>query len=41
MVTSQMQKPQRASSDKATGGRLFVLDVSGGRVFSVNPDGSR
>ena len=21
-------------------GRLFVLDVSGGRVFSMNPDGS-
>jgi hypothetical protein len=21
-------------------GRLFVLDLSGGRVFSINPDGS-
>jgi hypothetical protein len=23
-----------------TAGRLFVLDLSGGRVFSMNPDGS-
>jgi hypothetical protein len=26
--------------DETTFGRLFVLDVSGGRVLSVNPDGS-
>ena len=30
----------RASSDRAALGRLFVLDISGNRVFSVNPDGS-
>jgi DNA-binding beta-propeller fold protein YncE len=29
-----------ASSDRAALGRLFVLDLSGNRVFSVNPDGS-
>jgi sugar lactone lactonase YvrE len=28
-------------ADKDTGGRLFILDLSGGgRIFSVNPDGS-
>jgi hypothetical protein len=27
-------------SNEATVGRLFVLDVSGGRIFSVNTDGS-
>ncbi len=27
-------------SPKATSGRLFFLDVGGGRVFSSNPDGS-
>jgi Low-density lipoprotein receptor repeat class B len=29
-----------ASDGKATLGRLFVLDLSGGRIFSVNADGS-
>ena len=28
------------ANNKATVGRLFVLDLSGGRVLSVNPDGS-
>src|SRR5438093_13507597 len=28
------------SGSKATVGRLFVLDLSGGRVFSLNADGS-
>src|SRR5919197_3108107 len=32
-------KPMTASS-KATVGRLFVLDLSGGGVFSMNTDGS-
>src|SRR6476646_10590919 len=40
MLTSQTQKPQRAPSEKGTGARLFVLDLSEGRIFSVNPDGS-
>ena len=30
----------RASGDRAAPGRLFVLDLSGNRVLSVNPDGS-
>jgi len=39
-MTKQASKSKRASGAKATVGRLFVLDFSGGRVFSVNPDGS-
>ena len=33
-------KPQTPSSSKSTVGRLFFLEVSSGRVLSVNPDGS-
>src|SRR5919198_2686548 len=33
-------KPVASGSSKATVERLFVLDLSGGRVFSVNTDGS-
>jgi len=40
MITSQTQKPQRASSEKTTRTILYVLDLSGGQIFSVNPDGS-
>ena len=40
MATLQTEKPQRESGEKATGGRLLVLDLSAGRIFSVNPDGS-
>jgi DNA-binding beta-propeller fold protein YncE len=36
---SQPDSSQRASG-RAAAGRLFVLDLSGGRVFSMNPDGS-
>jgi len=32
-----MTKPQQS---RATTGRLFILDLSGGNIFSVNPDGS-
>jgi hypothetical protein len=39
MSQSQRGSSQRASGRAATG-RLFVLDLSGGRVFSMNPDGS-
>jgi hypothetical protein len=39
MSGSQRGSSQRASGPAATG-RLFVLDLSGGRVFSMNPDGS-
>src|SRR5437660_1218571 len=40
MTAIQISKPDRAAGDRAALGRLFVLDVSGRRVFSVNPDGS-
>src|SRR6201996_8102491 len=40
MVSSRMPEPQRASGDKATMGRLFLLDLSDDRVVSLNPDGS-
>src|SRR4051794_10624786 len=33
-------KPVMSGSSKATVGRLFVLDLSGGRIFSLNADGS-
>src|ERR1700745_3746344 len=39
MGQSERGSSQRASGRAATG-RLFVLDASGGRVFSMNPDGS-
>jgi DNA-binding beta-propeller fold protein YncE len=40
MVSSPMQKPRPASGDQVAGGRLFLLDLSGARVVSLNPDGS-
>jgi DNA-binding beta-propeller fold protein YncE len=40
MVSSRMQEPRRASGDKATVGRLFLLDLSDDCVVSLNPDGS-
>src|SRR4029077_12134331 len=40
MNTAQSTKPKNASEAKATGGRLFFLDASSGRVLSANPDGS-
>jgi hypothetical protein len=33
-------KPSRASGGTAAAGRLFLLDLSGGRVLSLHPDGS-
>jgi len=33
-------KKSKPASRKGPGGRLFVLDLSGGRVLSMNPDGS-
>jgi hypothetical protein len=38
-VTKASKKVREASSKQATG-RLFVLELSGGRIFTVNPDGS-
>jgi DNA-binding beta-propeller fold protein YncE len=40
MVSSEKQTPSRASGDTATGGRLFLLDLSEGSVVSLNSDGS-
>jgi DNA-binding beta-propeller fold protein YncE len=40
MSTSIVSKPGVVKSSAKTKGRLFFLDVGGGRVFSSNPDGS-
>src|SRR5712692_4324372 len=45
IMTGNLTKPQTLKSGRATGGRtavgrLVILDLSGGRVFTVNPDGS-
>jgi len=41
MSESEVSKPKPITAgSKATVGRLFVLDLSGGRVFSLNTDGS-
>jgi hypothetical protein len=40
MTATQVSKSNPAAADRAAAGRLFVLELSGGRVFSVNPDGS-
>jgi hypothetical protein len=44
-MTGNLTKPKTLESGRATGGRtavgrLVILDLSGGRVFTVNPDGS-
>jgi hypothetical protein len=39
VTEAQKAKPERASSGSTTG-LLVVLDLSGGRVFTVKPDGS-
>src|ERR1700754_4817954 len=39
-MSKQASKPKDKSVAKGTAGRLFVLDLSGGRIFTVNPDGS-
>jgi Low-density lipoprotein receptor repeat class B len=41
MTDSEVSEPKPVTSgSKATIGRLFVLDLSGGRIFSLNADGS-
>lgn len=41
MTESGLSKPKPVTSGrKATVGRLFILDLSGGRIFSLNADGS-
>jgi DNA-binding beta-propeller fold protein YncE len=39
-MTATQSRPAKTKSDQAAVGRLFVLDASGNRVLSVNPDGS-
>ena len=36
----KLEKSKRVASAAQTISRLFVLDASGGRIFTVNPDGS-
>jgi hypothetical protein len=40
MNDSQAANPEPASNDGATSGRLFILELSGGRIHSMRPDGS-
>jgi DNA-binding beta-propeller fold protein YncE len=40
MATLQSDASQRAQTGKSTGGRLFLLELSGDRIHSMNPDGS-
>jgi DNA-binding beta-propeller fold protein YncE len=40
MSATQAYPSGRASSGKTATGRVFVLDLSGGHVLSLNPDGS-
>jgi len=40
MTEVQISESARASAGRAPADRLFVLDLSGNRVLSVNPDGS-
>src|SRR6266852_3163841 len=39
-MTATQSLPAKTKSGQAAAGRLFVLDLSGGRIFSVNPDGT-
>jgi DNA-binding beta-propeller fold protein YncE len=40
MATIQSDASQRAQSGKSTVGRLFLIELSGDRIHSMNPDGS-
>ena len=40
MSSSAAKSKSSKGTTKATAGRLFVLDLSDGRVLSCNPDGS-
>jgi len=37
MTETQTPKPKRASNRQTAAGRLFLLELSGGRVLSLNP----
>ncbi len=40
MTKLKSSESPRSVGDRAAPGRLFVLEISGNRIFSVNPDGS-
>src|SRR5262245_45960678 len=40
MTQQQTSRSSATATTETTTDRLFVLDLSGGRVFSINPDGS-
>jgi hypothetical protein len=40
MSVTKASKTKRETSGKAAVGRLFIIDLSGGRIFTTNPDGS-
>ena len=40
MTALKSSKSERASVGQVPTGRLFVLEASGNRVLSLNPDGS-
>jgi hypothetical protein len=40
MTTLEQTAPEKAPSSVISSGRLFLLELSGGRVHSMNPDGS-
>src|SRR5215467_15818643 len=40
MTQPQTSRTAGAAATETATDRLFVLDLSGGRVFSINPDGS-
>ena len=40
MTKPQDSKAKPASGSNAAVGRLYVLDIGGGIIFTVNPDGS-
>src|SRR5262245_6348419 len=40
MAQQQTSRSTRTTATETATDRLFVLDLSGGRVFSINPDGS-
>ena len=40
MTDASSTRPQPAAADSETTGRLFVLELSGGRIHAMKPDGS-
>src|ERR1700752_1540519 len=40
MSVTKASKTKRETSGEAAVGRLFILDLSGGHILTVNPDGT-